>query len=352
MCRLLCRLFVNWPPLVPVSALGSVDQLAMIVNAGLNVEGFAALEHSDFVPFMSYLSKSLAQGSASGLQSSLSSIAVSSLRTEVIKGVTEAEQQLTSGGGTTVERKIGTFAPFRQLSLQEINVGEPARLRIVFEEIGNKGSFPRKVELYFYTDPACTNCVRRVAYGNTNDLVLDCSRLYFQAYSTQGVALGPQNPLPKTVNVSYLFTCYSSSSGLVADQGSVLSSTMSTTLQLVDALLDSAESSSAVVGSGGVASGEHDVPLLIELLQSLPYVTNAKLAATACRTATRLTQQWAQSVAVTGSCDPGIIAVLQDMYVRMERAHSWLRTVGVSRWSGTSILPTHVQVWGCNHDGG
>ena len=330
---------MNWLPEEPISRLGSVDELAMIVNAGLNVEGYASLEHTDHTPFMAYLSRSLNQGSASGLRSSLSSIAVGSLRAEVLKGVAAAERQLTSTSAGA-ERKFGTFAPFRQAGVQEINVGDAARVRLVFEEMGGKGNFPRKVEVWFFSDAACTQCIRRVGFGNTADLVLDCSRLYFMAYGSNSTPIGPQFPLPKHVSTSYMFTCYSSTSGGGEGSG-VLASSMQTTLQLVDALLEAGEATTA---TDTATPSEHDVPLLIELLQALPYVGSAKMAAMACRTATRLTQQWARSVVMTGGCDPGVMSVIQDIYYRMERAHSWLRTVGVSSWSGNSILPTHVQV--------
>ena len=42
-----------------------------------------------------------------------------------------------------------------------------------------------------------------------------------------------------------------------------------------------------------------------------------------------------------GACDAS--RQIADIFPRMERAHSWLRTIAIANWTGSSILAPHVQ---------
>lgn len=131
----------------------------------------------------------------------------------------------------------------------------------------------------------------------------------------------------------YEFSVFANTDGSVGGEG-VLRPSIATSLQLIDVVIDAS--------SGSFGGMSHSPHLLLDLLHALPHMPNARLATVGCRTATRLAQAW-----VPGddrASHAPLVAALSDVYVRMERAHSWLRTVGVANWSGTSILPTHVQV--------
>jgi hypothetical protein len=200
-------------------------------------------------------------------------------------------------------------------------------------------------EIHFYSDAECTDLVRRVCAANMSDLTYQGTRLYYKTFCDNNVfEANAKRPFNRS-EASYEFVCFVDGSGALGEGVDPLASSPHTTLQLVDALLDATEGSEW----SGIAQG-YEVTLLSKVLLALPYLNDAKAAISGCRTATRLAQSWSDHVMHVSVSEnvSRAIEVIVDVFARLDRAHSWLRTVAVANWSGSAILPPQVQVCWCH----
>jgi hypothetical protein len=173
-----------------------------------------------------------------------------------------------------------------------------------------------------------------------SDLVYQGSRLYYKTFcDSNPFEANAKRPFNRS-GASYAFVCFVGGQGF-AEGLDPLASSSRTTLQLVEALLDATEGSKWTDGTHG-----HEVTLLSKLLLALPYLVEGKTAITGCRIATRLAQSWSLYFADMSTSEDVVRAVdiVVDVFARLDRAHSWLRTVSVANWTGSAILPPQVQV--------
>jgi hypothetical protein len=109
-----------------VSSLGTLEQVAAMINAGLNMEACPALDTSQQPGFKGLLSAALSRQSA--LSNAVLDICAQTLRAEVAASM-DAEQI----GTVPSEQKLTSYKPFARGGVQEVRMSTSGRMRLQFE---------------------------------------------------------------------------------------------------------------------------------------------------------------------------------------------------------------------------
>lgn len=152
-------------------------------------------------------------------------------------------------------------------------------------------------------------------------------------------------------NASWPLPVYAVVDQRVTDE-QVLAGTVDSALTMSELLVDTGALSATQPAADTPSAASLYVPTLLRsVFEALPYVEQSKHASACCRVAARLLRRWSTACSRHGGGESFRMTEeqrttrrdLSRYLVKLQHAHSWLRTFSMSKWGDSGALPTHIQ---------